>query len=184
MKPRDPLRLELKLAKVMWRNMTPRRLEELHQLLQRHKLSVVLGEIVYLSDSWYVTHAGLLRLAFRDKCGGIKTTLEARYSDPAANRWVFKAVVHKSNESKGFDGYGDADPSNVSLAMRGAELRIAETRAVNRARREAYALGHCAVEELGVSSGPSVPANQVRPLQSEPINGANNGQPPRLRDQL
>jgi hypothetical protein len=183
MKPRDPLRLELKLAKVLWRNMTPRRLEELHQLLQRHKLSVVLGEIVYLSDNWYVTHAGLLRLAFRGKCGGIKTTLEARYSDPAANRWVFKAVVHKPNESKGFDGYGDADPSNVSFAARGAELRIAETRAVNRALRKAYGIGNCSVEELGMSSETSFPPNQVRPPQSAPINGANNGQP-RLRDQL
>jgi hypothetical protein len=183
MKPRDPLRSELKLAKAMWGSITPLRLEELRQLLQRHKLSVALGEIFYLGDHWYVTHAGLLRVAFRGKCRGIKTTLEERYSDPSANRWVFKAVVHKSDESKGFEGYGDADPSNVSLTVRGAELRIAETRAVNRALRKAYGIGHCSVEELCASSGASVLPNQARPVQSEPINGANNGQS-RLRDRL
>jgi hypothetical protein len=35
--------------------------------------------------------------------------------------------------SAGFVGHGDADPSNVSLLVRGAEMRMAETRAVNRA---------------------------------------------------
>ena len=33
--------------------------------------------------------------------------------------------------------------------MRGSELRIAETRAVNRALRKAYGIGICSVEELG-----------------------------------
>jgi hypothetical protein len=62
-------------------------------------------------------------------------------------------------------------------------MRVAETRAVNRALRKAYGIGHCSVEELGASSGASVPPNQARPVQSERENGANNGQP-RLRDQL
>ena len=46
-------------------------------------------------------------------------------------------------------GYGDADPSNVSPLVRGAEMRVAETRAVNRALRKAYGIGLCSVEELG-----------------------------------
>ncbi len=41
--------------------------------------------------------------------------------------------------------------------MRGSELRIAETRAVNRALRKAYGIGLCSVEELG--SLPSPPSN-------------------------
>jgi len=41
--------------------------------------------------------------------------------------------VYPSKHSAGFVGYGDADPSNVSPLVRGAEMRIAETRAVNRA---------------------------------------------------
>jgi hypothetical protein len=39
-------------------------------------------------------------------------------------------------------GYGDANPSNVSPLVRGAEMRIAETRAVNRALRKAYWIRH------------------------------------------
>jgi len=42
---------------------------------------------------------------------------------------------------RGFVGYGDADPSNVSLLVRGAEMRIAETRAVNRACARRMASG-------------------------------------------
>ena len=38
--------------------------------------------------------------------------------------------------------------------VRGAELRIAETRAVNRALRKAYGIGLCSVEELGAFSSP------------------------------
>jgi hypothetical protein len=64
-------------------------------------------------------------------------------------RWVFRAKVHKS-QSKSFVGYGDADPSNVSPLVRGAEMRVAETRAVNRALRKAYGIGICSVEEIAI----------------------------------
>jgi hypothetical protein len=37
----------------------------------------------------------------------------------------------------------------VSPLVRGAELRVAETRAVNRALRKAYGIGICSVEEIG-----------------------------------
>ena len=78
-------------------------------------------------------------------------------------------------------GYGDADPSNVSSLVRGAEMRIAETRAVNRALRKAYGIGICSVEELGSSAGPR--SDRVHTGDSGPVNHANNGQP-RLRDRL
>ena len=52
--------------------------------------------------------------------------------DSASNRFVLKATVYPSQEFAGFVGYGDADPSTVSLLVRGAEMRIAETPAVNR----------------------------------------------------
>ena len=61
-------------------------------------------------------------------------------------------------------GYGDADPSNVSPLVRGAEMRVAETRAVNRALRKAFGIGLCSVEELGwLSSAPSPCDDQPRP---------------------
>ena len=85
--------------------------------------------------------------------------------------------------SRGFVGYGDADPSNVSALVRGAEMRIAETRAVNRALRKAYGIGLCSVEELG-SPGSSVPVtSNHRESPSAAAKGHHNGQP-RLRDRL
>ena len=83
-----------------------------------------------------------------------------------------------------FVGYGDADPSNVSPLVRGAEMRVAETRAVNRALRKAYGIGLCSVEELG-SFSPPMPASH--PKQAAPVSGNGNGSShgqPRLRDQL
>jgi hypothetical protein len=50
---------------------------------------------------------------------------------------VFKATVYKTPDSRGFVGYGDASPANISPLVRGAEMRVAETRAVNRALRKA-----------------------------------------------
>ena len=101
--------------------------------------------------NWYVTHAGLLRVARRSHCSGIHVQPSSEFSDAASGRWVFKATVYKSPRSRGFVGYGDADPSNVSSLVHGAEMRVAETRAVNRALRKAYGIGLCSVEELGWS---------------------------------
>jgi hypothetical protein len=67
---------------------------------------------------------------------------------------------------------------------RGAELRIAETRAVNRALRKAYGIGLCSVEELGAfSSSPRSASTPATSNGSHSANGSGNGQP-RLRDQL
>jgi len=156
----------------------------LKALTEEFQLSVALGDLSLLDGKWYVTHSGLLRLARRNRCAGIQVRPMRQFSDPLSARWVFCATVYKSPASKRFVGYGDADPSNVSLLVRGAEMRIAETRAVNRALRKAYGIGLCSVEELGAFSSPSrsatIPASSNG---SHPSNGSGNGQP-RLRDQL
>jgi hypothetical protein len=172
----------MKLARQKWGEASTEKLAELRQLLHVYQLSVVLGDVMYFSNAWYVTHAGLLRLARRNRCWGITTMLEARYSDPLVKRWVFKATVYKSGSAKGFAGYGDADPSNVSSLVRGCELRIAETRAVNRALRKAYGIGLCS--ELGWSprSSGANQSNQAA-LSANGNNSHQNGQP-RLRDRL
>ena len=83
---------------------------------------------------------------------------------------------------KTFVAYGDADPSNVSLVVRGAEMRVAETRAVNRALRKAYGIGICSVEEIGSSSEPRQSCPESRKLPPQPANGNNGG--PKVRDRL
>ena len=177
-------RANARRARSMWGQLPSSALEALRQLTDRLALSVAAGDLQLLDDRWYVTHSGLLRIAQRRRCCGIKTVVEDHLSDTHSNRWVFKATVYKSPSSRGFVGYGDADPSNVSPLVRGAEMRVAETRAVNRALRKAYGIGLCSVEELGWSSGPSKPAPERVPKDPHhPPNGPNNGQP-RLRDQL
>ena len=86
--------------------------------------------------------------------------------------------------SRPFVGFGDANPSNVSPLVRGAEMRVAETRAVNRALRRAYGVGLCSVEELGSFSAPQKPfAAAPHPNGHPGSSGSSNGQP-RLRDKL
>jgi hypothetical protein len=102
-------------------------------------------------------------------------------SNPKEGRWVFKATVAKS-EAKHFVGYGDADPSNVSFLVRGAEMRVAETRAVNRALRKAYGIGICSVEEIG-SSVELESSRQSKRLPPQPANGNGSGSP-KVRDRL
>jgi hypothetical protein len=159
-------------------------IHSLREMTMNLGVSLALGDFTHLDGSWYVTHAGLLRLALRRHCVGIEVQQVLESCDQSAGRWVFRATVYKSSRSRGFVGYGDADPSNVSPIVRGAEMRVAETRAVNRALRKAYGIGICSVEELGSFSAPSNSSPAVpQSNRSQSSNGSNNGQP-RLRDQL
>jgi hypothetical protein len=177
-------RSNAKLARQLWGEPSRIALRTLRELTARYSLSVAAGDLQFLDGRWYVTHSGLLQLASRKGCRGIKTTLQERLSDVGTGRWVFKATVFKSLSSKGFVGYGDADPSNVSSVVHGAEMRVAETRAVNRALRKAYGIGLCSVEELGAfSSSPRSSSTPSSSNGSHSSNGSGNGQP-RLRDQL
>ena len=173
------------LAKELWgEQIEQRHVQALRDLTERFGFSVARGEIQLLNGKWYVTHSGLLRLANRNRCSGIRVQPIQEYCNLSANHWTFRATVYKTTGSRGFVGYGDADPSNVSPLVRGAEMRVAETRAVNRALRKAYGIGLCSVEELGSFSSPVSPSY---PKQAVPVsgngNGSNHGQP-RLRDQL
>jgi hypothetical protein len=186
-KPTSRYMANIKWAKSTWGNLDRSARLNLRELTRRFSLSVPAGDVLLLDGKWYVTHAGLLRLAHRRRCLGINTSLQRHLSDSATNRWVFKATVYKSPGSKGFVGYGDADPSNVSSLVSGAEMRVAETRAVNRALRKAYGIGLCSVEELGSRrrSAPSPAAGDSARPQSGTGNGngSQNGHG-RLRDRL
>src|ERR1700722_15825220 len=142
-------RSNLKVAKMTWGALPTIARAALKDLTGRYNLSVALGDVQLIDGRGYATHAGLLRLSSRKHCHGIHLIRLTELCDSAARRWALKATVFPSTTSKGFAGYGDAEPSNVSSAVCGAELRIAETRAVNRALRKAYGIGICSVEELG-----------------------------------
>src|SRR5207245_1790308 len=131
---------------------------------------------------WYITHAGLMHLSIRNRCYGIDVRPAASFCDAATSRWAFKATVYKSPKCRGFVGYGDADPSNVSPLVHGAEMRVAETRAVNRALRKAYGIGICSVEELASSAGSATPAQESKKLPPQSANGSYGA--PKVRDRL
>src|SRR6266478_768913 len=173
----------VRCARRIWGELSKNSLQILAELTRTYRFSVAAGHLQLIDGHWYITHAGLIHLAARRRCNGIKTSLQERLCDPAANRWVFKAVVHKSPHSKGFVGYGDANPDNVSTLVHGAEMRIAETRAVNRALRKAYGIGLCSIEELGSFSNNSGQTRDHKASTKYSTNSSNNGQP-RLRDQL
>ena len=172
-------RLNCKLALQKW-NLTRRNplLDSLRKLSEEFELSVLTGDLMLLQTNWYVTHTGLLRLARRNRCSGMRVQFIRELSDPSTRRFAFKATVFTTKTCTGFTGYGDADPSNISPLVRGAEMRVAETRAVNRALRKAYGIGLCSVEEIG-----TVP-NSVEKLPPQNANGNGNGGGPKVRDRL
>jgi hypothetical protein len=179
------LRQNIKLARRLAAGkLGPSALSGLRDLTVSFGISVALGDLLFFDGRWYVTNAGLLRLAYRTHCASIRVEQVREYCDPSVNRWVFRATVYKSPRSKGFVGYGDADPSNTSPLVRGAEMRVAETRAVNRALRKAYGIGLCSVEELGYLSSRSEPSTGSGTAQ--PFSNGNNSANghPRLRDRL
>jgi len=172
-------RLEVAAAKKLWPDfLRGRKLEQLRFMVRKYKFSVVRSDLQVLNGNWYVTHAALLGLAQRRRCRGVHTEAVRQFCEPKSSRWIFKAVVYKSQSCKGFVGYGDADPSNVSPLVRGAEMRVAETRAVNRALRKAYGIGICSVEEMALVA----PVIERQPVQLP--NSSGNGDGPKVRDRL
>ena len=167
-----------RLAEHSWGRLSSRLVTSLRSLTSDYGLSVGRGDIICLDGHWYITHSGLLRLASRRRCVGIQVEMVRDFCDPIGSRWAFRATVFPSDKSTGFVGFGDADPSNVSSLVRGAEMRVAETRAVNRALRKAYGIGICSVEEIG-----TIP-NPVEKFPPQNANGNGNGTGPKVRDRL
>src|ERR1039457_3699403 len=175
---KDLIRQNKRYAKLRWGDLLGRiALKALGNFTEQFQFSVANGDLLFLGSGWYVTHSGLISLARRNRCAGIKVQPVQPFCDPSAQRWAFEATVYKSKTCKGFVGYGDADLSNVSLLVRGAEMRVAETRAVNRALRKAYGIGVCWVEELG-----SVRNGIEKKIPPQRANGNGNGTGPKVRD--
>src|SRR5437870_2371349 len=176
-------RSNLKCAHRKWGSeLSPVALQALRTYTNEFQFSIAEGDLLLLDRGWYVTHTGLIRLARRNGCRGIDICPSIEFSEPAASRWAFKATVYKSRHCRGFVGYGDADPSNVSPLVHGAEMRVAETRAVNRALRKAYGIGVCSVEEIGSFAEPVSSSRESQKLRPRPVNGNYGG--PKVRDRL
>src|SRR5271169_3554096 len=96
------------LARHLWPKQVSRMLaQQLADLVEEFRVSVVSGDVLLLGRKWHVTHTGLLRLARRKRCVGIHIESISAPSESLMGRWVFKATVYKSRTCKGFVGYGD-----------------------------------------------------------------------------
>jgi hypothetical protein len=172
----------ISVARKLWPAiLAPYQVSALKALSLESRLSIEDGELTLIDGHWFVTHAGLMRLSSRNRCHGIRTEPIAEFCDSDLNRYCFKATVYKSPRCKGFVGYGDADPRNVSPLVHGAEMRVAETRAVNRALRKAYGIGICSVEEIGASAQLQH-SSKSKNLPPQPANGKYGS--PKVRDRL
>jgi hypothetical protein len=172
-----------RLARRLWHGIPPVASSALRNLTSEHLLSIASGDLLFLDGRWYVTHTGLLGVARRNRCAGMHIQPVRAFCDPQGRRWAFRATVYKSRGCRGFVGYGDADPSNVSPLVHGAEMRVAETRAVNRALRKAYGIGICSVEEIGSFAAQPASSPESKKLP-QPANCNGNGGGRTVRDRL
>jgi hypothetical protein len=173
MRPTKQTEASIRIARKIWTNLSRQAIGRLREITEQHKFSIPAGDLTYLESGWYVTHTGLLGVARRNRCAGIHVRPVPNFCDPSAQRWAFEATVYKSTTCRGFVGFGDADPSNVSSLVHGAEMRVAETRAVNRALRKAYGIGICSVEEIGSLERRS--SDQSKKLPQAATSGSGNG---------
>lgn len=107
--------------------------------------------IVNLRGKQFVTYEGLLDLAHQNKLKSIKTELIQIPSKENNNQCIMKAIA-TTEDGKEFEGYGDADTSNVNSMISKHIIRMAETRAKARALRDLTNVGMTALEELGDDS--------------------------------
>ena len=93
----DHLRQNIALARKWIGKLERQNYQALINLSEEYGFSIALGDLLLLDGKWYVTHAGLLRIAQRRRCSGIKTVIQDRLSDPPSGRWVFRATVYKTS---------------------------------------------------------------------------------------
>jgi hypothetical protein len=172
-----------RLAKTIWGSaLNSIHFLSLKQMSMQFGFSIAMGDVLFLENNWYVTHTGLIQLARRSRCSGVRVETINEFCEPKAGRFCFRATVYKSRHCRGFVGYGDADPSNVSSLAHGAEMRVAETRAVNRALRKAYGIGICSIEEIGSLATRTQSQRQAPKFPPQPTHGNYGG--PKVRDRL
>ena len=70
---------ETRFAKSLYEDLPKAALYALTDLIQQHKISEVGGHVRYINGGWYVTHSGLLGIAQRQPCCGIRVQLVAEF---------------------------------------------------------------------------------------------------------
>jgi hypothetical protein len=113
---------------------------------------------VDLKGKIYTTHKGLVSLAHQHGIQSIITELIE--FDSAQGSAVMMATA--TGDRGTYTGIGDANPGNVGAMVAVHAIRMAETRAVNRALRLYLGIGICSHDELGPD----------RPMKAKGANGS------------
>src|SRR5271165_871949 len=80
------LRMNRNLARATWGRLSKTARQALEELTSRYSLSVALGDVQFFDGRWYVTHAGLLRVANGSRCSGIRVLRMRELCDATTNR--------------------------------------------------------------------------------------------------
>lgn len=95
----------------------------------------LIGGITPLHGKEYINAEGLQYLAKKQGVKAQRVEVLEFASDPASKSWAVKATVIDKDGNL-FSDIGDAAPNNVGPAIKNATLRMACTRATNRALRK------------------------------------------------
>jgi hypothetical protein len=77
-------RSNAEVAQTVWGSMSQIAIDNLEDLTKKYSLRIASGDLLYLAGTWYITHAGLLRIAHRRRCSGIMVKPAHQFCDPAA----------------------------------------------------------------------------------------------------
>src|SRR5258707_7719534 len=76
------VRRNIRLARRNW-EVSAAQAATLKCLTEELQLSIAVGDLMILDTKWYVTHAGLLRVARRNQCSGIRVHPIREFSAPS-----------------------------------------------------------------------------------------------------
>ena len=85
------------LARKLWGTLPSTAIKVLEQLTNKHHLCVSSGDLIFFDSKWYVTHSGLLGIACRKRCRGIRVQVVKQFCEADKSRWMFKATVFRSD---------------------------------------------------------------------------------------
>jgi hypothetical protein len=124
--------------------------------------------ILPLKGKEYVQHPGLLAVAHANGLESLDSVI-IDHDAERGMRYVVKAMAMGSRGS--FAGHGEADLGSVKAGFSGSTLRMAETRAWNRALRCYLGLGITSLEELppepGQEAGSRSPSTAPAPAPAQ-----------------
>jgi len=118
--------------------------QQIRALFAEFGLRPDLGHIIVMGDRPYVTKEGLIYYAQKSK---LLAGIEVEIVERKQNFCLVKARVLTKDGGR-YEAYGDADVNNTNRMITPHLIRMAETRAVNRALRIAFPIGLCSFEEL------------------------------------